>query len=231
MYPQGIASRSLRVGLLVTVVVLALSACGGGGEEQANKPRPLPEEPQELRPGEYHSEEFEPSLLFRIGEGWSTSKPELSDDLRITRGHTVGGLGCANPREVYEPTKTGTSEVVKAPEDMVEWFRQHPYLRTTEPERVTVGGVEGEQFDVTLGDLSENHTAVSSVCRSDCVATLRFSDGTNLGVYPKIKMRLIVLEDVKGETVVMGFASPAKEFDEHAPEAQKVIHSVEWRSS
>ena len=42
---------------------------------------------------------------------------------------------------------------------------------------------------------------------------------------------MIVLEDVRGETVVTGFAMPAAEFDEHAPEAQKVLDTVRWRGS
>ncbi len=33
------------------------------------------------------------------------------------------------------------------------------------------------------------------------------------------------------QTVVMGFISPATKFDEHAPEAQKVLDTVEWRDS
>jgi hypothetical protein len=42
--------------------------------------------------------------------------------------------------------------------------------------------------------------------------------------HPKgYKARLIVLEDVEGETVTMGFSSPATKVDEHAPEAQEVI--------
>jgi hypothetical protein len=41
----------------------------------------------------------------------------------------------------------------------------------------------------------------------------------------------IVLEDLEGETVMIGFFSPASEFGEHAPEAQKVLESVEWRGS
>ena len=44
-------------------------------------------------------------------------------------------------------------------------------------------------------------------------------------------MRLFVLEDMKGETVIIGFVSPATEFDEFAPEAQKVIDTVEWRDT
>jgi hypothetical protein len=228
MYLQRAVRQALRLGLLVTLVVLALSACGGGdGEEQA-EPRPLPEEEQTLRPGVYRSEEFAPSLSFRVGKGWSTSPPELSDHLQITRGHTMGGMGFANAQEVYKPTETGTPEVVKAPEDMVEWFQQHPYLRTSELEPVMVGGVEGEQCDLVLGDLPEDYLGV---CGGECVPTLRFSDGSWLAFPKGAKARLIVLEDVKGETLVMGFASPTTEFAEHASEAQKVIDTVQWRGS
>jgi hypothetical protein len=69
MYPQrSMVRQALRVALLVTLVALAVCACGGG-QEQADKPCPLPEEEKPLRPGEYRSEEFEPSLSFRVGKG------------------------------------------------------------------------------------------------------------------------------------------------------------------
>ena len=42
-------------------------------------------------------------------------------------------------------------------------------------------------------------------------------------------VRVIVLEDVQGETVTIGSNSGATEFDEFLPEAQKVLDSVEWR--
>jgi hypothetical protein len=217
--------KPLGLGLLVALVVLALSACGGEEQQQESKARLLPEVSQELLPGEYRSEEFKPSLSFRVGKGWSTSPPELSDVLVIVRGE-MGGFGFSSAQEVYKPTKTGTPVVVEAPEDMVAWFEHHPYLQTSTPEPVTVGGVEGEQFDVVVGDLPEGYYGV---CGRGCVATLRFSDGTRLGIYPQDKGRLIVLEDVNGERVVLGFFSPASEFDKHALEAQKVIETVEWR--
>lgn len=222
---RGAVILVLPVGLLVALLVFAVSACGGDEQRQESKARPLPEERQALRPSTYSSEEFEPSLSFRVGEGWSTSPPEMSDALLLTRGHETGGLGFANAHEVYKPTKTGRPDVVEAPEDMVGWFQKHPYLQTDEPEPVTVGGVKGEQFDVVLGDLPEDYLGV---CGRDCVATIRFSDGTRMGIYPEDKLRLTVLEDVKGETVTMGFGSRTTEFDEFAPEAQKVIDSVEW---
>jgi hypothetical protein len=60
-----------------------------------------------------------------------------------------------------------------------------------------------------------------------------FSSSTGFPVYQseEEKVRVTVLEDVKGETVTIGFASPITEFEEFAPEAQKVIDTVEWRGS
>jgi hypothetical protein len=222
-----LGGRVISLGLLMVVVVLALSACGG--DEKKAEARPLPEDPKALRPGTYRSEEFKPSLSFRVGEGWSTTAlPERSDALLITRGHETGGLGFANIHEVYKPTKTGSPYVVEVPEDMVGWFQAHPYLQTSKPEPVTVGGVKGEQFEVVVADLPADYRAE---CGSNCVDLFRIGSGLPVSLGEDDKARFIVLEDVKGEMVLMGFVSPATKFDEHAPEAQKVIESVEWRDS
>jgi|SRR5215204_146266 len=222
--------RVLSLGLLVVLVVLALSACGGG--EKKAKARPLPEDDQKaLHPGEYRSEEFEPSLSFHVGKGWSTYTREAPDVLRISRGET-GGLGFTNIHEVYKPTRTGTPNVGEAPEDMVGWFRRHPYLDTTEPEPTTVGGVEGVQIDVIVEDLPESYRGVClGIIGANCVDIARFGDDQILA-HPKVaKVRLIVLEDVEGETVTVYFGSLKAEFDEFAPEAQKVVDSVKWGDS
>ena len=228
MYPRTrVVSQALRLGLVVALVVLAMSACGGGEKQQVSKPRPLPEDPKALRPGEYRSEEFKPSLSFRVGKGWSSTSLERSDGLFIAHEETWE-IGFVNAQEVYKPTKTGTPNVVDAPEDMVGWFQQHPYLQTDEPEPVTVGGVKGVQFDVVVEDLPEDY---SGVCGPDCVDLFRLSTGIPVSLVEADKVRLTVLEDVKGETVIIGFGSPASDFDEYAPKAQKVIDTVEWRGS
>jgi hypothetical protein len=228
MYPRRrrMVRQALRLGLVVTLVVLALSACNGGEKQQEFKPQLLPEDQQQLRPGVYRSEEFEPSLSFRVGVGWSTAPPEASDALFIVHGETKD-IGFVNAQEVYKPTRTGTGNVVDAPEDMVGWFQQHPHLKTSKPEPVTVGGVKGVQFDVVV-EVPEDY---SGVCGSDCVGLFRLSTGIRVSLWEGDKVRLIVLDDVKGETVTLGFGSPATEFDEFAPEAQKVIDTVEWRDT
>jgi hypothetical protein len=180
-----------------------------------------------LQPGEYRSEEFEPSLSFKVGKGWSSDPIEASDSLFIRRGETMG-LGFVKPQEVYKPTKDEALQIVDAPKDLVGWFQHHPHLQTDKPEPVTVGGVEGEQFDVVVADLPEDY---SSVCGSECVGLARLSTGSQAILAAGDKLRLIVLEDVQGETVTIGFVSPASTFDEFAPKAQKVVDTVKWRDS
>jgi hypothetical protein len=221
----------LSLGLLVVLVVLALSACGA--DEKKAKARPLPEDPKALRPGTYRSEEFKPSLSFRVGKGWSsTPLEEASDFLEITQGQTAG-LNFVNVQKVYKPTRTGSAIVVDAPKDMVGWQQQHPYLQTSKPEPVRVGGVKGVQFDVVVGDRPQtyNPTCSTIVGNPNCVDLIRLSTGEPIFLVEGVKVRVTVLEDVGGETVTIGFFSPTSEFEEFAPEAQKVIDTVKWSGS
>lgn len=210
-------------------VALAVGACGTPEEA---KPRPLPDETRKLSPGTYRTEDFEPAFSFEVGEGWSNELPEAYDLLLITRGDEEGGLGFTNLKgaRFFKPTKTGTMYMTDVPKDVVGWFREHPYLETQQADPVEVGGIEGLRLDLVVGDLPEGH--YSEWCGSGCVSLIRFgSGGPPLTLWQEDKARLIVLEDVEGETVVTGFAIRAAEFNEHAPEAQKVLDTVQWRGS
>jgi hypothetical protein len=227
MYPLRMMRQTLRLALLVTLVVLAMSACDGGGgsaQEQANKPRHLPENNATLRPGEYRSDEFKPSLSFRLGKGWEHVAPELSDKLAISPGGEPGDplLIFRDLQKVYKPAKSmAVPPAVETPEDMVGWFQHHPYLKTDKPEPVTVGGVKGEQLDWIVAE-DAPHAEVD---------TFKYSDGSDAAAAKGFKYRAIVLEDVEGETVTIGIGSKASEFDEFAPEAQNVLDTVEWGGS
>jgi hypothetical protein len=227
MYTPRMLKLALGLGLLATLVVLAVNACGGD-QEQTDRPRPLPEDPKALRPGEYRSEEFELSLSFPVGTGWSSTPLEASDLLHIMRGEKAG-LGFSNIRQVYEPTGTASPSVADAPKDLVGWFWRHPYLETSTPEPATVGGVKGARFDlVVVEDLPEGYR---EVCGTNCVDIATFADGRVVFQPKGEKTRLIVLKDVEGETVTVALHSQTTEFDEFTPKAQKVVDSVKWTGS
>jgi hypothetical protein len=201
------------------------------GVEKEAEVRHLPDEAKALQPGEYRTEEFEPAFSFRVGEGWSTAQSEAYDLLLITRADEGGALGFTNLEgaRFFKPTNTGTTYMTDVPKDVVGWFQGHPYLETQGTDPVKVGGVEGVRLDLVVGDLPRG---LSGACGSGCVPFFRFSSGG----LPRVqleedKARLIVLEDVRGETVITGFDIRAAEFDGYAPEAQKVIDTVQWRGS
>jgi len=119
--------------------------------------------------------------------------------------------------------------VAEAPKDLVGWFQHHPYLQTEVPEPVKVGGVKGVHFDVLVKDLPQDYYGM---CGRGCVDIFSLSNGKQIVLFKEAnKRRVIVLEDVKGETVTIDFSSPAANFDEFALGAQKVIDSVKWIGS
>jgi hypothetical protein len=209
---------------------MALASCGGGGgsEQEEAKARPLPQDPQALRPGEYHSTEFKPSFSFRVGKGWLITEPQLPDFIEVGLPGEGGWISIATVEEVYKP---GTQKVVEAPDDMAGWFQDHPLLQTSEPEPVTVGGVKGEQFEVVVEDLPKGF---HGECGLECVNVLSQSGGEHSTYFLEREdreRRVIVLDNVKGETVVIVFSSPPEKFNEFAPEAEKLLKSVEWGGS
>jgi hypothetical protein len=232
MHPRSrTVRRALGLVMLAALVVVALAACGG--TEKEAKPRPLPEDDKALQPGEYRSEEFEPSLSFRVGDDWTNVPPESSEFLAIQRGE-MGGVYFFRVKEVYEPARMGMPNVEEAPKDpkgWVAWGRHHPYLRTSEPEQVEVGGVEGERIDVVVGDLPEDYRGR---CGTDCVDIGRVEGVPPLKndvFLPEDEKARVTFLDVEGETVTISVTSPAIVFDDFVPEAQKVLDSVEWRGS
>jgi hypothetical protein len=117
--------------------------------------------------------------------------------------------------------------VVKAPEDIVGWLQQHPHLQTGEPESVTVGGVKGVQLEVVVEDVPKDF---HGACGVGCVDFASLSHGEQTTYFKEAdrERRVIVLEDVKGTTVVIVFSSPPDEF---APKATKVLDTVKWGGS
>ena len=220
--------RSMLLLSATTMALLALTACSSGSSQEEVKARPLPEQHQDLRPGEYRTEEFKPSASFRVGKGWLTAPPEGSDVLQLEYGETAG-LAFTNVQGFFKPTESGTTLVLEPPEDLAGWFQHHPYLKTSEPEPITVGGVKGVEFDLSLAeDLPKDY---ASECGTDCVDLLSAQGSGHPIAYEGDKTHYVVLEDVKGATVTIDYGGLAMDFDKVAPQAQKLVDSVKWAGS
>jgi hypothetical protein len=235
--------HALRFGVLVVLIALVPSACGGGAtggsEHQQAKGRPLPKYGQASLPaGQYHTTEFEPSLSFRItGDDWrfegpsaTLGDPEHPDYLFFQKvpEAEIAFFNLRKVKGVYKPRgPTGATEPVPAPDQLVGWFRHHPYLKTSEPEPATVGGVKGVQFDVVFANLPGHHEGVCGNT-THCLDIFALSTGGSSEVYYTKKARFIVLKDVKGVPVAIYYTDEKDEFDEFVPVAEKVLQSVEW---
>ncbi len=233
---------ALSLGLLVTLA-LTMSACGGGGtEHQQAQGRPLPKYHQAVLPaGKYHTTEFKPPLSFRLtGEGWRFEGPSgtLNDpehpDYLFFQKIPEGAIAFFNLRElegVFKPKgPTGAVDPMPAPDEVVGWFQHHPYLKTSDPEPVTVGGVKGVQFDVVLTNLPVNHEGLCGE-PAYCLDIFALSTGGSSEVYYQKKNCFIVLESVDGVPVVIQYEDLKDVFDEFVPIAEKVLKSVQWTGS
>jgi len=191
-----------------------------------------------LPAGRYHTTEFEPSLTFRIsGDDWrfegpsgTLGDPERSDYLffeKVPEGE-IAFFNLRKVKGVYKPRgPTGATEPVPAPDQLVGWFRHHPYLKTSEPEPATVGGAKGVQFDVVLANLPRNHEGVCGKT-AHCLDIFALSTGGSSEVYYTNRTRFIVLKDVKGAPVAVYYSNLKDRLDGFAPVAEKVLQSVEW---
>jgi hypothetical protein len=192
-----------------------------------------------LPAGQYYTTEFEPSLTFRItGDDWIfegpsgvLGDPEHPDYLFIGRASEGDSVEIAffNVRKVegvYKPKgPTGAIEPVPSPDELVGWFRPHPYLKISEPEPATVGGVEGVQFDV-VANLPKDYSGIS--LENCCVDIFALSTGGSSQQYYLNKTRYILLKNVKGTPVVIYSSSERWEFDEGLPKAEQMLDSVRW---
>jgi hypothetical protein len=181
----------------------------------------------------YLTDKFEPAFSFEtVGEGWALDGPEAPYRLGLQNRGLYIDVFNLNDVMAFDPSG---ADRVPAPEDMVGWYQEHPYLDTEEPEPVSVGGVKGVYFDAVMTTLPEGYDA--SACKEPLKPTkkslslLSAPDGFVLCISPEDKVRIILLEDVKGEPLSIMMWSRAVDFEEHLTKTQNLLKTVEWESA
>lgn len=219
------AAQHLRLGLLA-IVVLAVCACGGGA-------KPLSEESSSLSPGRYVTDKFEPALTFEVGKGWELSdglqqKPFFQISRQFQEGSYFVAISFNNPpRSITDPRNP--NKLVPAPRDWASWFQEHPYLETSSPQPMSVGGVEGRRFDMRISSLPEGY--YSEDCLGAGVPLWPLLGGHHWCADEGYTSRTIVLDGVEGETVIIDVWSRPETFEKVLPEAQDVLETVEWEGT
>jgi hypothetical protein len=216
--------------------LLAISACSGAANEPADL-RTLPDDPplgqtKHLPAGKYVTAQFDPALTLKVGKGWKLLE-EQQHYFGLSWENTRGGDSTIYfinpPRKVYDQRTPEELSPVPAPEDWVAWFRSHPYLAVDEPQQVSVGGVSGKRLDMSVDLLPEGYYSVWCGGTRD-VALWPLRDGAWCAIEGTVD-RLIILDDVEGETVIIDVGGPAGTFEEFLPRAQKVLETVEWKGT
>jgi hypothetical protein len=220
--------RLLVFGGVLAIVILLIAGVGIIG---ASRPNYVQYSSVPFTAGErYLTDKFEPAFSFEtVGEGWVLDGPEASYRLSLENRGLYIDVFNLNDVMVFDPSG---ADKVPVPEDMVGWYQEHPYLDTEEPEPVSVGGVKGVYFDAVMTTLPESYDA--SACKEPLkpnkkqLSLLSSPNGIVLCTSQADKVRIILLEDVRGEPVSIMVWNRAVNFEEGLPKAQKLLKSVEW---
>jgi hypothetical protein len=222
-----------RPWLLIAFLILTASACTGIASSpgellgKQSSTAATGSTREDIPAGEYTTKNFEPTLSFSVGEGWQSGIPDLRYVVDIERGMS-SGIDFMNVRYVYDVNNPLHSGSNPAPDDIVAWLEQHPYLDAEKPQPVAIGGVEGKQFDVSVPKMPEESPPG---CEGPCLPLFELAPGLSFALAEGEKERFIVLEGVEGKTVTIAAGAPVEEFEAFLPKAQKVLKSVEWEGA
>ena len=233
---RGALTNVLELGLLVAFV-LVMSACGGGGGgNESAEGRTIPEgEDVTLQAGKYVSDEFKPAVSFTLSKatkGWQYPL-ETSQILsfRAPKGFPAGHsyLDFWVVDEVFKVVSSYEAKAQPAPDDLIAWLQNNPYLDTEKPKPMTVGGEKGMQLDAVASRVPQEYY---TNCLQPCLPLFQdpqYPDYT-FTMNEGYKARFVVLEDVEGRTVTIVILAPPAKFAELLSETQKVLDTVAWKS-
>jgi hypothetical protein len=96
-----------------------------------------------LPAGTYTTTAFEPTLHFRLNDGWSGVFPDHSDEIAFHALEVTGFMAITRVTKVVD--RTGT---ISVPDDLIGWLAANPnFSWSGKPVAVTVGGVTGAMLD------------------------------------------------------------------------------------
>ena len=100
---------------------------------------------------------------------------------------------------------------------MSAWIRNRPELKVEKSEPVAIGGVSGTQIGVSVIAPNGGDAVLFRVAHREFFLA------------SEKESRVIVLEDVSGDTVIIAIEGTKAQLEALNPKAQDVLGSVEWK--
>lgn len=228
-------ARSTAAGLLT---LLALSLPGSASVLAQDAETPPPATPLEgmergpLAAGTYADDSLGPIVTFSVEEGWDLSGPPIEEvgfDLMygdsgpaaisvVRFDGIVFGEPCLTDGDV-ETYIVDTLTLDTTPEAFMQRLAENPFLTTSEPVSVIVGGAPGLQVDLTSAIGAECDPPVTFLWELPVVGEFHLNDGESA--------RVIAL-DVGGDVVVVFIeAFPGVDYPPFLEAAMSVVETMD----
>jgi hypothetical protein len=182
-----------------------------------------------LDAGSYATSTFNPQITYTVPEGWANLE-DLPGNFLLQKTNDLRYLGVyQNVRAPAECAEAWAEGVEGGVADLTEWYTTHPGLTTTEPEAVTIGGLDGVFIDISL-EPSWNVTCPYS--QGQPVVPFIIGNGTSElhhVILPGFEERLYLLEWNQGN-VAIEVGSEGQPLDQYLTEVLPIIESLNFGS-
>jgi hypothetical protein len=189
-----------------------------------------------LKPGTYSTKVFQPRLRYTVGGGWVNAE-DLPGNFWLYRSHdTQEGLFGGSYIGIYTGVRipqgcreAWDKKVGDNPDEMLEWYLDHPGLDATNKRQVRVGGLRGVSIDLVL---AEDNRKACPWSEGNPTVPLIIGNGVSElhhTLLPRTAIRLVLLEwEDSNITIEITSVFAQHSFEEYLGLTDPVIESLKF---
>lgn len=188
-----------------------------------------------LAAGRYQTTTFQPSITYTVPNGWVNGEDLPGNFLLVRAGDPQEGIYGGNYVGIYRDAVAAAENcderaepgIGVTPQDLATWLTGRRGLDATEPQPVTVGGLDGVVVDVTL---DKGWRTTCSFSEGKPVVPLIIGSGVSdlhHVILPGMSVRLYLLATETGNVVIEVAHVPGQgTFTEYLREVVPIVQSI-----